>query len=297
MKILYYPGCTLKTDAVSFEESALLAFQKLGVELEELKRWNCCGTVFSFTTDNVMYHLAPLRNLLRVREEGGEAVFTLCSMCYNTLKRANRLFRDDPEKRDKIKNIMYQEEREYDGKARVVHALELLRDEIGLDALREKTGDRLSNLRLAPYYGCMLLRPDGLGVDDAEDPSVFEDVIRAMGAEAVDFPFRGECCGAYQTVEQPEVVAERTWAILDAAKGCGAHALVVSCPLCAFNLDKRQEITSHLHPEFESMPVLYLTEVLCLALGIPFGDRWRKEHYATVEPVLNRVLEVSGKSG
>ena len=291
MKISYYPGCTLKADARHFEESALLAFKELGVNLQELERWNCCGTVFSLTADNVIYHLAPVRNLLRVREAGNDTMLTLCSMCFNTLKRANQLFNDDIEKQEKIRNIMYQEVNEYDGKTRVIHALELLRDSVGLDEVRKRCGKRLEGIRLAPYYGCMLLRPDGMGIDNAEDPSIFEEVVDAMGAETVTFPLRGECCGAYQTVEQPDIVAMRTYAILQAARNAGADALVVSCPLCAFNLDQRQAETQRLHSNFEPMPVLYFTEGLALGLGIEYKEDWKELHYVPVEGIIRRVKE------
>ena len=297
MKISYYPGCTLKTNAKHFEETALPSLRKLGVELVELDRWNCCGTVFSFTTDNVMYHLAPVRNLLRAREQGYDAVFTLCSMCYNTLKRANRLFNDDAEKNEKIRNIMYMEDIDYDGSAKVIHILELLRDSIGMDKVKEKVQDNFKNMKLAPYYGCMLLRPDGMGVDDAEDPSVFEEFIRAIGADPVYFPFNTECCGAYQTALDPEIVAERTLAITESALNNGAEAIVVSCPLCAFNLDQRQAVTAKKHPDFTGLPVLYLTECLYLALGLPYKDEWKELHHVPIDGILKKAgkLPVSGK--
>jgi heterodisulfide reductase subunit B len=288
VKLSYYPGCTLKADARHFEESAVLALRELGVELEELKRWNCCGTVFSLATDNTMHHLAPLRNLLRVREEGHEKLFTLCSMCFNTLTRANRLFRDDPAKNEKVRNIMYEEVMEYDGRAIVLHLLTLLRDEIGLETLREKTNGGLKGLMLAPYYGCMLLRPDGMGVDDVENPHIFEDVLGALGAEATSFPFRAECCGSYQTVQEPEIVAERTYIIIGGARKAGADAVVVSCPLCAFNLDIRQSLTAQRHADFESLPVFYITECMCLALGLGFKEEWRALHHVPVDSVIQR---------
>jgi heterodisulfide reductase subunit B2 len=287
MNISYYPGCTLKTNAKHFEDSAELALKSLGVCLDELKRWNCCGTVFSFATDNVMYHLAPVRNLLRAREEGSETLLTLCSMCFNSLKRANLLFNENPEQRDKIKNIMYREDLEYDGKTRVVHLLELLRDEIGLDKLKKNDG--LKGVKLAPYYGCMLLRPDGVGIDDPENPSIFEDVISAMGAEPVYFPFNSECCGAFQTVANPDIVADRTFAIIESARNSGADAVVVSCPLCAFNLDQRQKLTAEKYSTFEMMPVFYITELLCIAIEIEYCEDWKNKHYVPVDSFLDSI--------
>ncbi|MBN1900722.1 CoB--CoM heterodisulfide reductase iron-sulfur subunit B family protein [Candidatus Sumerlaeota bacterium] len=290
MEISYYPGCTLKVDARNFEESAIDSFRELGVVLVELARWNCCGTVFSFTTDNVMYHLAPVRNLLRVREAGKEQVLTLCSMCFNTLKRAAELFNKDAEKRDKILNIMKDKEPlAYDGKTRVIHGIELIRDEIGFDVLKKKTGENLKGLRLAPYYGCMLLRPDGVGIDNPENPRAFQDLINAMGADAVSFPFQSECCGAYQTVEHPEAVVERARIIINSARKAGADALVVSCPLCAYNLDQGQMDVKSIDSSFETFPVLYFTECLYASLGLGFREEWKALHYAPLEGVLARI--------
>ena len=218
-------------------------------------------------------------------------------MCYNTLKRANQLFNEDEEKREKIRNIMYKEDLDYDGKTRVIHALELLRDEIGLDTLKKQSGESLKGLKLAPYYGCMLLRPDGMGVDEAEDPSVFEDILTALGAESVYFPFRVECCGAYQTAQDPEIVAERTRVIVESARQSGADALVVSCPLCAFNLDQRQRETSKLYTNFEHMPVLYITECLAMALGVEYKPEWKELHNVPVDAVLEKVEQEKAASG
>ena len=286
MKLHYYPGCTLKANARHFEESALLALRTLGFELVELARWNCCGTVFSLATDNTMFHLAPIRNLLRAREEGHDQLFTLCSMCYNTLKRANCLFNENAEKKDKVRNIMYEEALQYDGRTEVLHLLSFLRDTVGFQNLKEKIGEGLKGLKLAAYYGCMLLRPDGVGVDDAENPSVFENLIAALGAEAVPFALRGECCGSYQTAQQPEIVGERTFILIDAARRAGADALVVSCPLCAFNLDHRQAMAARLHSQFEFLPILYVTECLCLAMGLEFKEEWKSLHHIPVDRVI-----------
>ena len=293
MKVCYYPGCTLKTDASSFEESARSVFESLGVELEEPDRWTCCGTVFSLTTNNVMQHLAPVRNLLRARQAGHTRMLTLCSMCFNTLARANQVFREDEAKREKITGIMDREEAVYDGKTEVVHGLELLVREVGLETIRERAAGRLNGLPVAAYYGCMLLRPDGIGIDAAESPRIFEDLLEALGARAVPFPYFGECCGSYQTVEHPEIVGERTRLIVESAREAGARALVVSCPLCAFNLDQRQETTRRQTPSFEPLPVLYFTELMAPALGLEFKPEWLSGHYAPVEG----VLAAAGMSG
>ncbi|RKZ21224.1 heterodisulfide reductase, subunit B, partial [bacterium] len=136
MRISYYPGCTLKSTAKNFEISAIAVAKELGIEFVELSRWNCCGTVYSMTSDDVMHQLAPIRNLIRVKEDGFDRVVTLCSMCFNTLKRANILVQRDREKLDKINDFMYLENIDYAGDVEVLHFLEILRDDVGWDEIR-----------------------------------------------------------------------------------------------------------------------------------------------------------------
>ncbi len=290
MKISYYPGCTLKTNAKNFEDSAIKSLEKLGVELAELDRWNCCGTVFSFASDDVMYHLAPTRNLIRVKESGDDKVAVLCSMCYNTLKRANILINSDETKRNKLNDFMYREEIEYEGDVEVYHLLTLLKELVGLDKISDAIENPLEGLTLAPYYGCLLVRPEEAGIDDAENPSIFEDFIEAMGAEAVDFPYKTECCGAYQTVNDSDIVCDRTYSIVMGAHRFGADAIVLSCPLCDFNLDHRQEMTAKKYSDFKPMPVFYLTELLAVAMGLGFEKSWARLHYVDPLPILNKQV-------
>ncbi|MCK4765795.1 MAG: CoB--CoM heterodisulfide reductase iron-sulfur subunit B family protein [Candidatus Aminicenantes bacterium] len=288
MKISYYPGCTLKNNAKNFEDSTLCAMKQLGVEVEELSRWNCCGTVYSLATDDLMHHLAPIRNLIRVKEAGSDSVMTLCAMCYNTLKRADERIKNDPESLERINEFMYLEKTEYKGDVKVLHLLELLRDEVTFEKIAEKVKNPLKNLKVANYYGCFLVRPRGIGLpgEDVENPTIMEKFMSLLGADAVDFPYKTECCGAYQTVDKPEIVAERTNQILTSAQKQGAEVVVVSCPLCAFNLDRRQEETVQLYPEFKNMPVLYFTQLLALALGCGEEALGFDLNYIDPKPVL-----------
>jgi len=286
MKISYYPGCTLKSNAKNFEDSALCSLKNLGVEVEELPRWNCCGTVFSLATDDLIHHVAPIRNLLRVKESNSNRVMTLCAMCYNTLKRANERVKSDPESLDKINKFMYRENIEYEGDVKIFHLLELLRDEIKFENIAKKVIKPLKNLRIANYYGCMLVRPKEVGLDDVENPTVLEDLVSALEGDPVDFPYKTECCGAYQTVDKPEMVADRTYHILTSAQNQEADIVSVSCPLCAFNLDHRQKETIQKHPEFKHMPILYFTQILALALGCSEKDLRFDLHYIDPKPIL-----------
>jgi heterodisulfide reductase subunit B len=269
MKVCYYPGCTLKNHAKNFEDSTICSLKAIGVEVDELDRWNCCGTVFSLTTDDLIHHVAPIRNLIRAKEANYDKVMTLCAMCYNTLKRANERVKSDPDSLEVLNNFMDREEIKYQGDVQIYHLLEFLKNEITFESLAEKIVKPLKKLKIASYYGCLLVRPKEIGLDDLENPTILEDLMAVCGADSVDFPFKTECCGAYQTVDRPEIVAERTFQILSSAQSQGAEVVVVSCPLCAFNLDQRQKKAVELFPEFKNIPVLYFTQPLAIALGCP----------------------------
>jgi len=286
MKISYYPGCTLKNNAKNFEDSSLCSLKQLGVEVEELPRWNCCGTVFSLATDDLIHHLAPIRNLIRVKESNTNKVMTLCAMCYNTLKRANERVKNDPESLDKINNFMYRENINYEGDVKILHLLELLKDEIKFENIAQKVVKPLKNLKIANYYGCLLVRPKEIGLDDIETPTILENLMTVLGATPIDFPYKTECCAAYQTVDKPEIVADRTYQILTSAQKQGAEVVAVSCPLCAFNLDHRQKETVQKYAEFKNIPILYFTQLMAVALGCPEENLRLDLNFIDPKPIL-----------
>ncbi len=268
MKLSYYPGCTMKNHAGNFEESLIYSMERLGVEVEELNRWNCCGTVLSLTEDDTMRQLAPVRNMLRVKEAGAKRVMTACSMCYNTLKRANDRVKADPVLLKRMNAFMTDEKAAYDGDVDVVHTLEILRElKANTKAVSAKIVKPLNGLRVASYYGCLLVRPRSVAFDNVENPMLLDELVRALGGQAIDFSHKTECCGAYQTVDKPKVVADRTYQILTDAREQGAEVVAVSCPLCAFNLDHRQAVTQRMYPDFEGLPVVYFTQLMAIAFG------------------------------
>ena len=266
MKLAYYPGCTMKTKAASLELAAVEALNVLGVEFTELERWNCCGAVFSLAEDDLIHQVAPVRNLIRAQQEGCDTVVTICSQCYNTLARANLLVRGDEEKRDTINRFM-DEEPDYDGGIEVVHYLTLLRDQVGWDALKEKVVRPLNGFKVAPFYGCTLLRPDEVSVDPLHE-GVLEDFLRALGAEPVPYSAATECCGSYQMLAHPEEGMQRAAKVIGSANEAGAEALVLSCPLCEYNLGSRQSEVVAMDEKLEEVPTLYFTQLLGIALGL-----------------------------
>jgi len=286
MSLPYFPGCTLKTDAKHFEDSAIKVMEKLDNPLIEMKDWICCGTVFSMTTDDLMLQLASIRNLLRAEKQDLNELVVLCSMCYNTLKRAEKFITEDEENLQKVNDIMYKEDVKFKGNVEVVHLLKVLKQRITFDVIENKIEQNLSGLKLGAYYGCLLLRPEDLAIDTFEDPSIIEDLMETIGAETVKFPYRLECCGAYQTVNNKEVTISRTYEIINSARKSGCEALVTSCPLCAFNLDQRQKETAQENLDFKKMPIFYFTELLSVALGLGWDEEWKKLHYVDPEPLL-----------
>lgn len=267
MSLAYYPGCTLKTKAKNLEEPAIASLEVLGFKLEEIARWNCCGAVHSLADDDLIHQVAPVRNLIRAREQGKNELITLCSFCFNTLKRANLLVKANAEKRNTINSFM-DEEINYSGEVKVVHLLEVLRDEIGWEALAQKVKLPLRDLKIAPYYGCTLLRPREVAIDSVENPIILHELLDALGATPVDFPEFTRCCGSYQIISDPGTISAYAWNILSSALSHGAEALVLSCPLCDYDLSQGQKELVKRRDEFKGMPLFYFTQLLALALGL-----------------------------
>jgi heterodisulfide reductase subunit B2 len=296
MKVAYYPGCTLKTKAKNLEEAAVASLTALGVEFEELTRWNCCGAVHSLADDDLIHHVAPVRDLIRAQEQGYQTVMTLCSMCYNTLARANLLMREDATKRKTINDFM-SEERDYHGEVDVVHFLSFLRDAVGWDTIREKVRVPLAGLKVATYYGCTLLRPRSVAVEPPGQLHGFHDFLRALDATPVDFPGAALCCGSYQILSHPQAALAVSATILDGAAKSGAEALVLTCPLCEFNLARKQEELLEQQKISSRIPVFYFTQLLALALGLgsdacrfDLNDRFSGEFLRSPEHTFNQAV-------
>jgi len=283
MKITYYPGCTLSTKAKGYDRSGRAVARALGMELVELPDWQCCGATFPLATDNSMALIAPTR-VLQQAERAGDRVAALCAICYHVLKRTQTALERNPEMRERINWFT---EQEYQGDVYVAHFLELLRDDLGWDTLAERVVRPLAGLRAAPYYGCLLLRPyDEIHLDDPEAPTILHDLVRALGAEPVSFPYNIECCGSYLTVKDPEVSETLSRDIVASAREHGAQVIVTACPLCQFNLDYPQRETGFGRTGDE-IPIVYFTQLMAVALGLPEEDWGMEGHYVDPKPLFN----------
>ncbi|MDO9547883.1 MAG: CoB--CoM heterodisulfide reductase iron-sulfur subunit B family protein [Candidatus Marinimicrobia bacterium] len=286
MQLSYYPGCTLKTNAKNFEKSALAVLKHLGVSVDELADWYCCGVCFSQTQDNLMQQIAPVRTLVKAKESGNQQLLALCAMCYNTLKRSIEFIKDDAEKLQTIHQFMDLETTQFYGnEVDVVDILTLIK-QIGLEKLKKSIVKTEFGLKIASYYGCMLLRPKELAIDSADDPVIMEEILASAGCENVYFPFRTECCGSYQIVNEPDIVKDRAKKIVGSAIKNGADLMVMLCPLCYFNLDEVQKDIQKEDKSFQTIPVLYITQVLALLMGLKPDIHDFSLHSIDPRPVL-----------
>jgi heterodisulfide reductase subunit B2 len=267
MKISYYPGCTLKTKAGNLEKAAVASLEALGIEVEEIDRWNCCGAVYSLTADDLIHQVGPVRNLIRAKEQGAEQLVTLCSMCYNTLARANKLMREDLVKRDTINRFM-DEEIDYAGEVEVVHYLTFLQNQIGWKKLREHVKAPLTGLQVGAYYGCTLQRPAEVGIEPFGSFALMTGMLEALGATVVPFNGADKCCGSYQVLGTPAGENKTAAALLNMATDAGIEALATSCPLCEFNLGKQQSQMLAKGNIRTTVPTFYFSQLLAMALGL-----------------------------
>ncbi len=257
MKVSYFPGCTLKNKAKDLDLYAYKSAEALGVTLEEIENWQCCGGVFTTAKNEVATKLSSVRALKEAFSKE-QPIVTVCSACHNVIKQTNYAMQSDKEFADKVNRYMA-EDGAYNGETEVYHYLEMLRDLVGFDALKEKLVNPLKGKKIAAYYGCLLLRPSSvMRMDDPENPSIMEDFIKALGAEPVIYAKRNECCGGYVSVESPELAKKNSNSVVQNAKAQGAEMIITACPLCKYNLEKNGA----------DIPVVYFTELLAEALGV-----------------------------
>ena len=281
MKYSYYPGCTLKNKARDLDAYARASAEALGFEMEEIEDWQCCGGVYPLGSDEIATKLASIRALQAAKEKGQELI-TVCSACHHVLKRVNDDMKHVEDIQTRANNYLKLEE-PYKGETNVLHYLEVLRDRVGFDAIKEKVTHPLTGKKIGAYYGCLLLRPGKvLEFDNPENPKIMEDFIRALGAEPVIYPYRNECCGGYISLKEKDMAKNMCNKIVESAEGFGADMLITACPLCMYNLNKNTA---------GDLPIYYFTELLAEALGVKEEVRQRMN---TVSSQAEKIKEISG---
>lgn len=270
MKYAFFPGCSLNSTARDFDASTRAICRALGIEIQEIPDWVCCGSTPAHSSNASLAIALPVMNLQKAQAMGCEGVLVACASCYARLRTANHKVQSDPAERERVERIT---EKPYAGEVPVRHILDVLVNHLGVDAVREKVTRTLGGLKVASYYGCLLSRPpEVVAFDDHEHPTCMDNIVAALGGTPVDWPYKTECCGASLSISNPQVVGRLGYRLLEMAQRGGAQCIAVACPLCQLNLDLRQADAVKAHGELREMPVLYITQLLGIALGLPAED-------------------------
>ncbi|MHC4329687.1 MAG: CoB--CoM heterodisulfide reductase iron-sulfur subunit B family protein [Planctomycetota bacterium] len=265
MKYAYYPGCSLEGSAAEYAHASEAVLEALGVELEEIDDWVCCGATAAHATSHLLSIALPAISCVAAEKQSLD-ILTCCAACHNRLKQTNQQVKDDPELQAKISGII---EEDYHGSVNVLHITEVLAREVGLEAIKDRVLTPLKGLKVACYYGCLMARmPESLRSDKSEYPMLLDDLMGAVGAEPLDWPYKTECCGAALTLARQKTVIRLCANILQMAKQNGADVLAVACPLCQANLDMYQAEAEKLLGERFSIPVLYFVQLMGLAMDL-----------------------------
>lgn len=276
MKYTYYPGCTSQTTAVEFGLSTEAVCEALGVELLELEDWNCCGASAAHSIDHELGLSLPGRNVALAQEAGLDMVIP-CPACYQHCLAADNAFRKDADRRRKMEALL---DFHYTGQGRPRHLLEVLSHDLEMEAIQAKVVRPLERLKVASYYGCVLVRPPELtGWDDPEYPTTMDRLMEVLGAEPVEWSYKVDCCGASMTLSLSDVVVDLSSKIVNGAIEAGADCIISACGMCQINLDTRQAGE-------EKVPIFYFTELMGLAFGSPGVEKWFSTHTADPRPLL-----------
>jgi heterodisulfide reductase subunit B len=267
MKYAYYPGCSSESSARDQHISSLAVARALGLEFTEIPGWSCCGATPGHQTDRVLAASLSAANLMLARDMALDVVVN-CAACFSRLKTANYEVCNHPDMRRKVADATG---RDYDGSVKVRHLIEVLLEDYGLKRLAAAFPRSLNGLKVAAYYGCLLVRPHEVtGFDDPENPVFMDHLITAMGGESPDWPGKVACCGnSLSLTTRSDLVVDLSDAIIGLARAAGADCIAVACPLCQVNLDLRQvDIYKKTGRQYD-MPILYITQLMGLCLGIP----------------------------
>lgn len=263
MKYSFYPGCSLHSTAKEYYLSTTKVADKLGIELNEIKDWFCCGATPAHNEDELLSLSLSAKNLAIAGENASIAV--ACASCYSRLKTAQYEVNTNLETRKIVEEAI---EEPVPSGISVLHLIDIFVREYGLEKVKEKVVKPLTGLKVACYYGCLLTRPPKVtSFDDAERPVSMDNIISTIGADAVKWTHKTECCGASLTLSETDIVLELSGKILDAAKKGGADVVSVACPLCHNNLDVRQPQIEKFNKKEFGIPILYITQLVAIALG------------------------------
>lgn len=292
-KFAYFPGCSLEKMATSYNQSSIETTKSFGIELQELEDWNCCGATTYFHVDQLLAYTLVARNLAIAEKEGLDFVAP-CSACYKNAYFTNDYIKEDVDLADHINFALDQDNLHFSGDLKVHHIIDIFANEIGSEEIKTKVTNPLNGLKVAPYYGCQIVRPRKNG-EEIENPQFFEEIISAMGADPVDFADRLRCCGGSLIMTSRHAALSMVRVLLSNARNSGADVIATACPLCQVNLECYQtQVNEEFGTDF-SVPVLYFTQLIGLALGISRRRLGIGRELVSAAPIFSQLMGKEAK--
>ncbi|MDR3295336.1 MAG: CoB--CoM heterodisulfide reductase iron-sulfur subunit B family protein [Clostridiales Family XIII bacterium] len=293
MKYSYFPGCSMESTAKSYRLATEYVMGRIGIELIEIKDWNCCGATSGHALNELLGLALPARSLaIAEREEPELDIVTGCASCYARLRHAMHKARTDNASRYNIEKTI---EEPYGAKREVYNFLDILTSEAAKTAIRENVTGGLRGLKVACYYGCLNVRPaEVTGAPDRENPQAMDEIVALAGADPVDWAFKTECCGAAHQNDAASVTRPLVWRILKNAQANGAEAVVTACPMCNLNLEMRQDGYTK-KTGGKAIPVFSVSELLAVAMGASAGRIALEAHHVPAAKVLASALRRHGE--
>ena len=286
MKYAYYPGCSAESTARDQYMSVKEVAKVLDIELIEPKGWTCCGSTPAHHTNKNLSIALPAANLLMAKKMNLDMV-VFCAACYNRMKVANYEIKNNPNLRKEIADLLGED---YDGSVNVQHFIEILIKEIGIKKLQTTFTHSLNGIKVANYYGCLLVRPrEVTNFDDPENPTIMDNLVTIMGGESIDWPHKVECCGGGFALSRTDIVVELSNSILEMAKLSGAQCLSVACPMCQVNLDLRQSDIKRIKGNEYNLPIVYITQLIGLCMGISYEKLGMKKCVVSPKAIVEKV--------
>jgi heterodisulfide reductase subunit B2 len=266
MRYAYYPGCSLEATGRPYEESVQAVAKTLGIELVELEDWNCCGATAYMSINEILSFSLSARNLCQAKKIG-DTLVTACSACYTNLRKTETYLAEFPETKGKVDKALAEAGVHYDGGVATKHFLQTVVQDVGLDRITSLVKRPLSGLRVAPYYGCQIARPYGIE-DNADNPTMMDKLITAIGATPTYYPLKTQCCGGSLMGIRKEVALRLCRNLLLCAQQYDAQCVLVTCPLCQMNLDAFQSSINKTYGTNFNLPILYFTQLMGVAFGL-----------------------------
>ena len=292
MKSGYYPGCSLERNAGAYHQSTMAVAAPLGIDMVEVDDWNCCGATEYFSINLLPAYALVGRNLALAQAQGAsDQLVAPCSACFLNLTKTDRYMADSPELAAQVNTALAAGGLHYTpGSVRVRHLLDVIVNDVGYDVVAARVARPLAGLRVAPYYGCLIVRPGYGGVfDGPEHPTTLDRLMRVLGAEVVDFPLKAQCCGGHMTQITQEVALEMIRRLLKNAADYDADVIVTVCPMCQLNLDVYQSNVNQFFKTDYMIPVLYFTQLMGLAFGASPVDLGIGKEFVDARPALSKI--------